>query len=143
MKAKNARMSLMGWAAATAVVLQAQCPVPTNDGMCGYASQVGDPSNGCCEITGPGQIQRKTCKGTSGTRDCDNNAIDVAYVLASYPIVTNGTEVYCNRSYDPPYYNYCYGAGENPRIVLIKCNQAVERSSTNCRNGSSDGGNSG
>jgi len=139
MKANNAKMSLMGWAAATAVVLQAQCPVPTNDGMCGYASQVGDPSNGCCEITGPGQIQRKTCKGTSGARDCDNNPIKLSYVLSTYPVVTNQGEVYCDRSPQTMPPNTCYNSPYNPAVVVIDCNQAVERSTTNCR-GSSSGG---
>jgi len=141
MEGKNARMSLMGWAAATAVVLQAQCPVPTNDGMCGYAPQTGDPSNGCCEVTGPGQIQRKTCKGTGGDRECINNAQPFSYVLASYNVATNGESVYCNRDERPLPYNHCFGE-PNPKVIVIWCNQAIQLSSA-CRGSSSGGGGSG
>ena len=133
------QMSLMGWAAATAVVLQARCPVPTNDGMCGYASQVSDPSNGCCDITGPGQIQRVTCKGSGGTTDCVNTPRRYLYSFTKYFVRTNQAgDWYCglDDAGKLPLLG-CGPSGANPETVEIWCNSARSLSSSNCRDGSS------
>lgn len=118
----------------TAVLVHAVCPTPQPAGKCGWASQTDDCSNGCCQITGPGQIDRKTCLGSAGSTDCDNNPSPLSYTIARYECVTvNGTD-YCNHSALTPL--NCDGSVVNPVFYNIWCNNAVSRTTTKCKTGS-------
>ncbi len=135
----NRKLSLIGLVVSTALIVHASCPVPTLDGWCGFSSQNDDCTTGCCQITGPGQVQRKTCLGTTGTTDCDNNRTPYSYTFVEYVCVSSTNGSYCDHSQLAA--KTCLGGGiGNPVVDEVWCNQAVSRSSTNCKNASGGGG---
>lgn len=130
MLSDNRKLGLMGLVVATAVFVHAGCPEPKPNGVCGYPSMIADCSNECCEITGPGQVPRKSCLGTSGTTDCDNNPSNYSWTFTKYKCVDGKCD------HDPANLpdNNCGGGVPNPYTYHLSCDNAVSRTTTNCMN---------
>ena len=127
------KLRAIGWIILTTVALQAACPKPTNSGLCGWASQVEDPSNGCCRIDGPGQIQRKICAGDGASYQCNQYPRYFFYTFQSWPVKDNNGVLVCN------YDDYALGPacnildfGRSPYTVKVRCDNAVLDTSTPC-----------
>ncbi|MCD6353562.1 MAG: hypothetical protein J7M06_05045 [Proteobacteria bacterium] len=90
------KLKIIGWLTVTTIALQAACPKPTDTGLCGWSSQVEHPSNGCCRIDGPGQIQEKRCLGDGASYQCVEVPRKFYYYFQSWVVDYNVSPPRCD-----------------------------------------------